>query len=138
MTYNLSELDDIMKKEVATKEGSSKPKVSLNFELTRSHLFKLKSASVSIDEKVVEEIIPEKKEEKEEDGEEKDTEDSEEADSEGSGEEEKVEEIENSEESTEESDGDEVEKEYREYIEPHTFTLEINEVLHGARLLNKD
>lgn len=43
------------------KEGSTKPKVTLNFELTRSHLFKLKSASATIDEKIIEEVAVEKK-----------------------------------------------------------------------------
>ena len=121
--------------------------MSLNFELSRSHLFKLRSASVSIDEKVIEEIIPEKKEEKkeegkeDEDGEEKETEEgSAEGDSEGSesGEEEKADETEKTEESAEESEGEAVEKEYREYTDTHTFTLEPEELLHGARLLNKD
>ena len=65
----LPELDEIAKKDVVVKEGSTKPKVSLNFELTRSHLFKLKSASVSVDEKVIEEIIIEKEAEKKEDAE---------------------------------------------------------------------
>ena len=108
-------------------------------------MFKLRSASVSIDEKVIEEIIPEKKEEKEEgkeegneegkeEGEEKETEGTDEANSEGSGEEEKVDDS----EKTEESEAETVEKEYREYIDTHTFTLEPDEVLHGARLLNKD
>ena len=69
ITYMLPELDDIAKKDVVVKEGSTKPKVSLNFELTRSHLFKLKSASVSVDEKVIEEIIIEKEVEKKEDAE---------------------------------------------------------------------
>ncbi len=56
----MPELDEIAKKDVVVKEGSTKPKVSLNFELTRSHLFKLKGATVSVDETVIEEIIPEK------------------------------------------------------------------------------
>lgn len=63
ITYKLPELDEIAKKDVVIKEGSTKPKVSLNFELTRSHLFNLKSASVSVDETIIEEIIPEKKKE---------------------------------------------------------------------------
>ena len=65
-TFSLPELDTIAKNEIATKEGSTKPKVSLMFELTRSHMFKLKSAQVTIDEKIIEEVIIEKKEEKKE------------------------------------------------------------------------
>lgn len=75
VTYTLPSLDEIGKNEVALKEGSTKPKVTLNFELTRSHLFKLKSASATIDEKIIEEVVVEKKkpeaetEEKKEDSE---------------------------------------------------------------------
>lgn len=54
---------EIAQNDIATKEGSSKPKVSLSFELNRSHIFKLNKASVSIEELVLEEIIPEKKQE---------------------------------------------------------------------------
>ena len=57
VTYTLPNLDEIGKNEVALKEGSTKPKVTLNFELNRSHLFKLKSASAAIDEKVIEEVV---------------------------------------------------------------------------------
>ena len=67
------------------KEGSTKPKVTFSFELSRSHLFRLKSASAVIDEKVIEEVVVEKKkpEEKEEANNE---ENSEEQNSEASGE----------------------------------------------------
>lgn len=143
VTFSLPELDTIATNEVATKEGSTKPKVSLNFELSRSHLFKLKSATVTMDEKIIEEVIPEKKvEEKEE----KEKEGSDESGDEGSNEE-GTEETEKSEEATEESENKEesedkeeepVEKEYRERIETHSYTLEIDETLHGVRLLNKD
>ena len=104
-------------------------------------MFKLRSASVSIDETVIEEIIPKKKEEKgEEEGEKDEEGEKGEEGEEKEKEEENAEqtETEKSEDSSEESEGEAVEKEYREYIEPHTFTLEIDEVLHGARLLNKD
>lgn len=142
VTFSLPELDEIAKNEIATKEGSTKPKVSLNFELTRSHLFKLKSASVTIDEKIIEEVIIEKKEEekKEEADSEEKEEGSDESESEKSGEE-KAMEAEKTDEATEESENKEeepVEKEFRERTETHSYTLEIDETLHGARLLTKD
>jgi len=157
VTYELPELDEIAKKDVVVKEGSTKPKVSLNFELTRSHLFKLNTASVSVDEKVIEEIIVEMKEEdKKEEGESSedlsgtDDEEAKEDDDEANGDEgEKQEEEEaqpDAEETDEPSEEDaeakeeepEVEKEYSERIETHTFTVEIKETLHGAKLLNDD
>jgi len=133
ITYKLPELDEIAKKDVVVKEGSTKPKVSLNFELTRSHLFNLKSASVSVDETIIEEIIPEKKKEEK-------LEESEDEAKEGEAEPSEVKTNE-SEEPSEESDNkeeEEAEKEFRELIENQTFPLEIDETLHGCRLLNKD
>jgi len=63
----MPELDEIAKKDVVVKEGSTKPKVSLNFELSRSHLFRLNGATVSVDETIIEEIkVKKPKEEKEE------------------------------------------------------------------------
>ena len=121
------------------KEGSSKPKVTLNFELTRSHLFKLKSASATIDEKIIEEIVVEKKkpeaekeekkgddesEEKKEDGENKATDES------GSSEE--------GQEKTESAEEPEKEVEIRERTENHFYTVDVNENMHGARLLSTD
>lgn len=55
-TFTLNELADIANKTVALKEGSTKPKVSLSFELTRSHLLKLNKVSVEIIETKMEEI----------------------------------------------------------------------------------
>lgn len=43
---------------MATKEGSSKPKVTLSFELTRSHILKITKAEVKIDELVRTEVKP--------------------------------------------------------------------------------
>jgi len=39
--------------------------LSLNFELSRSQIFKLNGATVSVDEKIIEEVPIEKKEDKE-------------------------------------------------------------------------
>ena len=64
--FELPELDDIMKYDVVQKEGTSKPKVSLQFELSRSQLLNLLKATVGVEETVLEEIIPEKKEEEDE------------------------------------------------------------------------
>lgn len=61
----LDEIDGIASNEVATKEGSTTPKVSLSFELTRSHLLKVTKAEVKLDENVREEIKPKVKESKE-------------------------------------------------------------------------
>lgn len=40
-TYTVNGINEIATNDIATKEGSSKPKVSLSFELTRSGLIKL-------------------------------------------------------------------------------------------------
>jgi hypothetical protein len=57
----LDDIREIAINTMALKEGSSKPKVSLNFELTRSHLLKLNKASVEITETIKEEVKPKKK-----------------------------------------------------------------------------
>lgn len=135
VSYSLPELDEIAKKDVVVKEGSTKPKVSLNFELSRSHLFKLNGATVSVDEKVIEEVVIEKKkEEKEEtDAESKeegnDTESAEKKEDEGEAE---------AEEANEEEAKEEVETEIRERIENHQFTVELEETLHNVRRLTSD
>jgi len=67
VTYDLPELDEIAKKDVVVKEGSTKPKLSLNFELSRSQIFKLNGATVSVDEKIIEEVPIKKKSEDKED-----------------------------------------------------------------------
>ena len=131
VTYTLPNLDEIGKNEVALKEGSTKPKVTLNFELNRSHLFKLKSASAAIDEKVIEEVVVEKKKEEKKEETEKaeeagDAETSEQADAEA--------------ETEPKADSEEPEKEIeiRERTETHTYTVDVNEVMHGTRLLSTD
>ena len=62
----MKDIDTIMDYEVVKKEGSSKPKVSLTFELSRSQIFSLQKAQVSVDELVREEIKPKKVEKEEE------------------------------------------------------------------------
>jgi hypothetical protein len=61
VSYFVEDLDDIASSEMAKKEDSTTPKVSLSFELSRSHLLTLNKAEVKIDETVVEEVIPEPK-----------------------------------------------------------------------------
>jgi hypothetical protein len=51
-TYVLDEIDEIASNKIATKEGSSTPKLSLQFELTRSHLLQINKAEIKIDESV--------------------------------------------------------------------------------------
>jgi hypothetical protein len=58
MHITLDEIDKIAGNDIATKEGSTTPKVSLSFELTRSHLLKVNKAEVKFDELVREEIKP--------------------------------------------------------------------------------
>lgn len=58
MDITLEEIDGIANNEIAKKEGSTTPKVSLSFELTRSHLLKINKAEVKIEEYVREEIKP--------------------------------------------------------------------------------
>lgn len=49
-TFSVNSLDDIATNDVAKKEGSSKPKVTLSFELTRSGLIQLNKVEAKIDE----------------------------------------------------------------------------------------
>lgn len=152
MRYELNGISKIMEKEVMKKETTTRPKLSLSFELSRSHLILLNSAKIAVDETVLEEIEPPKVEKEEEEKEDSKDEPAEgedvertqeeettEADSE---EEQKSDEADTEAESTEESTESEevaVEKEYREKIVPHTFTVDdINETPIGARLLTKD
>ena len=80
-TMELKDIDKIMEKEVMQKETTTRPKLSLSFELSRSHFFQLLSAKVSADETVLEEIVKEKKEEdKKEDNEEESSDEAKEGD----------------------------------------------------------
>jgi len=50
VTFTLNSIDDIAKNDVATKEGSTLPKVTLSFELSRSGLISLTKAEAKIEE----------------------------------------------------------------------------------------
>ena len=54
--FELNTIADIMDKEVMKKETTTRPKLSLSFELSRSHLIQLNSAKIAADETVLEEI----------------------------------------------------------------------------------
>ena len=150
--FELVDITRIMEKDVMQKESTTRPKLSLSFELSRSHLIQLMSAKISADETVMEEIVPPKLEKKEtekkeeEDGETEEKESGEEgASSEDAEEKPETTESEDGAEA-EAGDGDsesteepEVEKEYKEVIVPHSFNVDkIDEFSIGARLLNKD
>ena len=57
-TFNVSGIDEVAKNDIAQKEDSSKPKVTLSFELTRSALLQLNKAEAKVDETVVVEDKP--------------------------------------------------------------------------------
>jgi hypothetical protein len=59
--YLLEDIEEIAGSAAAKKEDSTTPKVSLSFELSRSHILALSKAEVKFDETVVEEVIPEAK-----------------------------------------------------------------------------
>ena len=54
--FELQDIEKIMEKEVMQKETTTKPKVSLSFELSRSNIFQLNSAKVNAEETVLEEV----------------------------------------------------------------------------------
>ena len=61
-TFTISGIEDVAINDVALKEGSSKPKVTLSFELTRSGLIQLNKAEAKVEELVyVEEKAPKTK-----------------------------------------------------------------------------
>jgi len=153
--FELNDIAKIMEKEVMQKETTTRPKLSLSFELSRSHLFQLLSAKINVDETTLEEIEPvvletkkekkDKKKKKSEEGEDADAED--EASTEEQTEEQTEdaeadasEEEESSEEAVKEEEPEvEVEKEYKEVIVPHTFNVDnITETPIGARLLTSE
>jgi len=138
-TFRLPELDTIAANDVATKEGSTKPKVSLSFELSRSHFLKLNKVSAAIDETTLEEVIPEKKEE------EKKTEEATEGEAEKAEGDEEAAKSEESEpekeaeaEKVEEEEAAPVEPEYKEVIVPHTYPVEVLEEYHHVRNLSAE
>ena len=61
VSFELSDIDSIMEKDVMQKETTTKPKISLSFEYSRSQLFQLLSAKVNVEETVLEEVEPELK-----------------------------------------------------------------------------
>jgi hypoxia up-regulated 1 len=66
-SFVINGIDEVATNEIAKKEGSTKPKVSLSFELTRSGLIQLNKAEAKIEETyVVEEKPPKKKKVKKE------------------------------------------------------------------------
>ena len=64
-TFTINGIDEVANYDVAKKEGSSKPRISLSFELTRSGLLQLNKAEAKIDE-IYEEVKPKKQEKKKE------------------------------------------------------------------------
>jgi len=67
-TITIDSIQEVANNDIATKEGSSKPKVQLQFELNRSGLFQLNKAEVKIEELVV---VEEKTKTEKKEGEEK-------------------------------------------------------------------
>lgn len=76
--YTLDEIEGIASNDVATKEGSTTPKLTLQFELSRSHLLQITKSEIKIEELVREEIKPDKKEKVEKEAAKADDKDSEE------------------------------------------------------------
>lgn len=126
LSYFLDDLDEIATSEMAKKEDSTTPKVSLSFELSRSHILTLSKAEVKIDETVVEEVIPESK---------KPEDTTEESDDENA---EKTEEQEGEAQTENLSDSLDSEVEYITKIVPHTMTTSLNLAIHDARLLTEE
>jgi hypothetical protein len=126
LSYFLADLDEISTSEMAKKEDSTTPKVSLSFELSRSHILTLNKAEVKIDETVVEEVVPEPK--KPEDT----TEDSGDENAEKTEEEQGEAQIENL------TDLLDSEVEYTTKLVPHTIPASLNLEIHDARLLTEE
>ena len=128
-----------MEKDMMQKESTSRPKVSLSFELSRSHLFQLLSTKVNVDETVMEEVVKvlEKKSEPVADEADDAVSDAEEpAESEEGTEAEPVKE---DGESAAETEAAQEEKEYVEKVVPHVFSVDdIVENLPGLRLMSKE
>ena len=161
LTFELNDIDSIMEKDVMQKETTTRPKISLSFELSRSHLFQLLSAKINVDETVMEEVEPVVLEKKEDWKEKKKKFEAKEAAKEKAESEDSTEETAESEEveaeveaeaepaaeseeageeaATEEEPEVEVEKEFKEVIVPHSFNVDnITETAIGARLLTSD
>jgi len=130
-TYLVDELEDISENGIAKKENSTLPKVSLSFELTRSHVLQLNKVEAKIDEQVRQAIKPNKtsndtkksnstKSDKSDQAEEKSSKKEEEA--------------------SEQKDEPVVEEEiqYEEKTITHNYPITPNETLHSLRLLSKE
>jgi len=136
VSFELSDIDSIMEKDVMQKETTTKPKISLSFEYSRSQLFQLLSAKVNVEETVLEEVEPELKiDVKKPSDEDDEKEESEDADSAESSEE--TEETKAEDEASEETA--EVEKEYKEVVVPHSFNVDkIGYRPANARVLSEE
>lgn len=142
--FELADLGKLIDDQNLAEKNTTRPKVSLAFELTRSHLFQLNSAKINYEETTVEEIIVEKKEEKKEkkDEEEGDkaaeeTDDAQADEASTDATEEKTEETADAE--TEVEAEAEPEKEYKQVVTPKTFTChDIRDTPYNVRLLSDD
>lgn len=139
-TFELKDLDEICSNDIATKPDTTKPKVSLSFELSRSNIIKLNKVSVAMDETRIEteKVKKEKSEEENSDEESANIENEEEQKEEAD---ENQEQAEENDEQTENNDSQE-DDEY-EIIEntikvPHTFPCDINENYHGIPVLSDE
>ena len=166
-TFELPDLDEISSNDIDTKEDTTKPKVSLSFELSRSNIIKINKVSVSMEETKIETERVKKEKKESSDDEEKESqqenastdeaaaEADENAEKQEQSEEETIEkEAEAEAEATEEESTDndaaeevaeEVEKEEQDYetIEksvkvPHTFPCDVNDTYHGLPVLSAE
>lgn len=132
-TFIVNGIDDVANNTIAKKDNSTKPKVSLSFELSRSSLIQLNKAEAKIEETYVVEEKPKKKTKKE----------TKETKSETS-EESSTEEKKDGEDSKEESQTEEKEESTEQPIQkimtrPHTFPLvNIGKEFKGLKNLSKD
>lgn len=125
-TYTYDEISKIATNDIAVKEGSTVPKLSLKFELTRSHLLQIEKAEIKIEELVRTEVVTEKPKVEEKNDE---TFDESEEDAEVK---------ETTEKAAEEAPFEEVEPVFEEKMVPHNYPLFGSEELQNVRLLNKD
>ena len=128
-TYLLDDIEDISENTIAKKENSTLPKVSLSFELTRSHILQLNKAEAKIDEQVRQPIKQNKTSNETKKANSTKTESTEEKAS-----------SESENDGTNKSNETAIEEEvqYEEKTITHTYPISPNETLHGFRLLNKD
>mmetsp|Transcript_5138 Transcript_5138/g.3583 ORF Transcript_5138/g.3583 Transcript_5138/m.3583 type:complete len:183 (+) Transcript_5138:1557-2105(+) len=164
-TFELPDLDEISSNDIATKEDTTKPKVSLSFELSRSNIIKINKVNVSMEETKIETERVKKEKKESSDDEEQESQQEEASTDEAAAEaDENAEKQEQSEEETiekeaeaeateeESADNDaaeevaeEVEKEEQDYetIEksvkvPHTFPCDVNDIYHGLPVLSAE